>query len=58
MGQPALYNDGESTEQRERTKITGHGEGLNHKPIFSSKTFSVQRQNTERKTEWVDGRRN
>ena len=26
-GQPALYNDGESTEQRERTTITGHGEG-------------------------------
>ena len=33
-------------------------QGLYHKPIFSSKTFSVQRQNTERKTEWVDGRRN
>ena len=32
--------------------------GLYHKPIFSSKTFSEQRQNTERKTEWVDGRRN
>ena len=33
-------------------------QGLYHKPIFSSKTFSEQRQNTERKTEWVDGRRN